>query len=69
MKRTTVRIAAAGDVHCAPQRRDDVRASFAAVAEDADLILLAGDLTTYGEPVDAEILAEATTGTRTGPRS
>jgi uncharacterized protein len=59
VKRTTVRIAAAGDVHCAPVRRDEVRASFAAVAENADLILLAGDLTTYGEPADAQVLAEA----------
>lgn len=36
-----------------------MRASFAAIAENADAILLAGDLTTYGEPVDAVILAEA----------
>jgi Icc-related predicted phosphoesterase len=59
VKRATVRIAAAGDVHCSPERRDEIAATFAKVGQDADLILLAGDLTTYGEPVEAEVLAEA----------
>jgi Icc-related predicted phosphoesterase len=59
VKRATVRIAAAGDVHCSPQRREEISASFAAVSECADAILLAGDLTTYGEPLDAEVLADA----------
>jgi uncharacterized protein len=54
-----VRIAAAGDVHCSPDRRREVEHSFAAIAEQADLVLLAGDLTTRGEPEEGAVLAEA----------
>ena len=35
---------------------------FAAVAEDADLVLLAGDLTTHGLPEQADVLAAACVG-------
>jgi Icc-related predicted phosphoesterase len=59
MKRARIRIAAAGDVHCAPERRAEIQASFAAIADKADIILLAGDLTTSGEPEEAAILAAA----------
>jgi uncharacterized protein len=55
-----IRIAAAGDVHYgAAGDRDRARASFAALAGRVDLVLLAGDLTTHGEPEQAAILAEA----------
>jgi len=55
-----VRIAAAGDVHCGPATdREALRASFADVAGRADVILLAGDLTTHGEPENVEALVEA----------
>jgi uncharacterized protein len=54
-----VRIAAAGDVHCSPERRHEIEESFARIAEQADLVLLAGDLTTGGEPDDGAVLAEA----------
>jgi Icc-related predicted phosphoesterase len=59
MADTTVRIAAAGDVHCAPENRDATIAAFAALAGAVDLVLLAGDLTTHGEPDQAAVLAEA----------
>jgi uncharacterized protein len=62
MKRANVRIAAAGDIHCTPERRPEIEASFAGLAGEADLVLLAGDLTTYGEPEEAAILAEACRG-------
>jgi Icc-related predicted phosphoesterase len=52
-----IRIAAAGDIHCSPESRGRVEAAFAAVA-DVDLILLAGDLTTHGEPEQAAVLAD-----------
>ena len=39
--------------------RDRGQAAFAALAGQADLVLLAGDLTTHGEPEQAAILAEA----------
>ena len=55
----SVRIAAAADIHCAPERRDEVIESFAWLEGRADLALLAGDLTTYGEPEQAEVLAAA----------
>jgi Icc-related predicted phosphoesterase len=41
---TTVRVAAAGDIHCRESRRDEVLAAFADISGRADLILLAGDL-------------------------
>jgi len=62
MKRANLRIAAAGDIHCTPERRTEIEASFAGLAGEADLVLLAGDLTTYGEPEEAAILAEACRG-------
>jgi uncharacterized protein len=60
-----VRVAAAGDVHCSPETRDAVLTAFDAIDGDVDLVLLAGDLTTHGEPEQAEILAEACRGMRT----
>jgi uncharacterized protein len=57
-----IRIAAAGDVHCSDENRDHVRDAFAAVAGEADLVLLAGDLTAFGHPEQAEVLADACRG-------
>jgi uncharacterized protein len=55
-----LRIAAAGDVHCGDATdRDALAAAFASAAERVDLILLAGDLTTHGQPEQAAILADA----------
>jgi Icc-related predicted phosphoesterase len=54
-----VRIAAAGDVHASEATRARIEEAFAAVEHDADLILLAGDLTTHGEPEQALVLADA----------
>jgi Icc-related predicted phosphoesterase len=56
---TTVRIAAAGDVHCHDANREHVLRAFAALEDRADIVLLAGDLTTHGEPAQAAMLAEA----------
>jgi Icc-related predicted phosphoesterase len=61
----TVRVAAAGDVHCAPENRDAVMTAFDAIEGQADVVLLAGDLTTHGEPEQAEVLAEACRGMET----
>jgi Icc-related predicted phosphoesterase len=54
-----VRIAAAGDVHASEATRERIADAFGAIERDADLVLLAGDLTTQGEPEQAEALAEA----------
>lgn len=53
-----IRIAAAGDVHIRDTNRDEVAEAFAALEGDADLVLVAGDLTTHGEPAQAELFAE-----------
>jgi Icc-related predicted phosphoesterase len=54
-----IRIAAAGDVHFAEGDGERARAAFAGLEGRADLVLLAGDLTTHGEPEQAAVLAEA----------
>jgi uncharacterized protein len=54
-----LRIAAAADLHCRPSHRSEIAAAFAQVAGSVDAILLAGDLTTHGEPEQAEVLADA----------
>jgi uncharacterized protein len=56
---TCLRIAAAGDIHCSEHHPDEVRRAFASLPQSADLVLLAGDLTTHGEPQQAQVLAEA----------
>lgn len=55
-----IRIAAAGDIHCAEEERTRLQSAFADADRQADLILLAGDLTTYGEPEQGAVLADVT---------
>jgi uncharacterized protein len=55
----TIRIAAAGDVHCRESLRAEVAEAFANLEGNADMVLLAGDLTTCGEPSEAQVLAAA----------
>ena len=57
-----IRIAAAGDIHTSPTSRADTAAAFAAVADRADLVLLAGDLTQHGQVDEAEVVADACRG-------
>ncbi len=57
-----MRIAAAGDVHCHEGIREATAQAFAGLDERADLLLLAGDLTTHGEPEQAAVLADACRG-------
>jgi uncharacterized protein len=60
-----LKIAAAGDVHCSPENRDAVLTAFDAIEGEVDAVLLAGDLTTHGEPEQAAVLAEACRGMET----
>jgi uncharacterized protein len=53
-----IRIAAAGDVHASEAVRERVEAAFARL-DEVDLVLLAGDLTTHGEPDQAVVIADA----------
>src|SRR3954470_4444913 len=61
----TIRVAAAGDVHCSDANRDEIAAAFREVDGTVDLILLAGDLTTHGEPEQGAVLADACRGLTT----
>ena len=55
-----IRIAAAGDVHFGREGdRERAERAFGGLEGRADLVLLAGDLTTHGEPEQAAILADA----------
>jgi Icc-related predicted phosphoesterase len=57
--RKCLRIAAAGDLHCSESRADEVREAVSGIGGTADLVLLAGDLTTQGEPEQGRVLADA----------
>jgi Icc-related predicted phosphoesterase len=57
-----IRVAAAGDVHCDEENREELELAFRRVDGDVDAILLAGDLTTYGELEQGELLAEICRG-------
>jgi Icc-related predicted phosphoesterase len=55
----TIRVAAAGDIHAGPADGDRVREAFARVEEQADVILLAGDLTQHGQLDEVCVVADA----------
>jgi Icc-related predicted phosphoesterase len=55
----TLRVAAAGDVHAGEPLRERLTRVFGDIDAEADLILLAGDLTTHGLPEQAAVLADA----------
>jgi Icc-related predicted phosphoesterase len=55
-----IKVAAAGDIHCSEEERVRLQKAFAAADRQADIILLAGDLTTYGEPEQGAVLADVT---------
>lgn len=59
---TTIRVAAAGDIHAGEPLRDRLTRAFSTVVEECDLVLLAGDLTTHGLPEQAAVLADACGG-------
>ena len=55
----SIRVAAAGDVHADSSRRADLEAAFTSLRGRADVVLLAGDLTTHGRPEEAQVTADA----------
>lgn len=59
MPPTELRIAAVGDIHCRQPIRDRVIAAFEDLEGEADLALIAGDLTSLGTVAEAQILAAA----------
>ena len=64
MSRDVVRVAAVGDLHCAKTSQGAFQTLFARISEAADLLLLPGDLTDYGLPEEASILAKELTALR-----
>src|SRR5688572_17627986 len=54
-----IRIAASGDLHASEEHRERINHTFAELADRAELVLLAGDLTTHGVPEEADVLAGA----------
>lgn len=54
----SLKIAAAGDVHATVDHGATLREAFERAAVEADVIMLAGDLTADGEPLEAEVLAD-----------
>jgi Icc-related predicted phosphoesterase len=59
---TTIRVAAAGDIHAGASDGDRVREAFERVAHQADLVLLAGDLTQHGQVDEVCAVADACRG-------
>lgn len=57
MSASVVRVAAVGDLHCTRTAQGLLQPLFARMAEAADLLLLAGDLTDFGTPEEARVLA------------
>ena len=57
MAKDLVRVAALGDLHCTRTSQGAFQVLFAQLAEAADLVLLAGDLTDHGLPDEARVLA------------
>jgi Icc-related predicted phosphoesterase len=56
-----VRVAAIGDVHCTKTSQGVLQPLFQQINERADILLLCGDLTDYGLPEEAEVLAKELT--------
>jgi len=57
MGKDVVRVAAVGDLHCTRASQGAFQPLFAQIADSADLLLLAGDLTDHGLPEEARVLA------------
>jgi Icc-related predicted phosphoesterase len=53
----TLRLAAIGDLHVTETSHDRYRAMFEEISDAADVLVLAGDLTNFGKPAEADILA------------
>jgi Icc-related predicted phosphoesterase len=51
-----MRIAATADLHFSPQRHTAIGEQLGRVRDEADLLILAGDLTNYGQPAEMEQL-------------
>jgi Icc-related predicted phosphoesterase len=64
MAGNVIRVAALGDLHCTKNSQGVFQPLFAKVADAADVVLIAGDLTDYGLPEEARVLAKELSGIR-----
>ena len=64
MAGVVVRVAAVGDLHCTRTSHNAFQALFSRIAESAEVLLIAGDLTDYGLPEEARVLAKELAGVR-----
>lgn len=64
MAGTVVRVAAFADLHCTKTSQGAFQSLFARVSESADIAVIAGDLTDYGLPEEAAVLARELTALR-----
>jgi Icc-related predicted phosphoesterase len=64
MAGNVIRVAALGDLHCTKTSQGSFQPLFAKIAEAAEVVLLAGDLTDYGLPDEARVLARELSGLR-----
>ncbi|MGH9475504.1 MAG: metallophosphoesterase family protein [Terriglobales bacterium] len=51
-----MRIAAVADLHCGVADRERIRERLNSLPDDADVLLIGGDLTNYGRPEELEVL-------------
>jgi Icc-related predicted phosphoesterase len=56
-----VRVAAVGDVHCKKTSQGELQPLFQQISDSADVLLLCGDLTDFGLPEEAQVLAKELT--------
>jgi len=61
---SVVRVAALADLHCTRTSQGAFQTLFARVSESADIAVIAGDLTDYGLPEEAAVLAKEFTALR-----
>lgn len=57
MPTSVVRVAAIGDLHCTRTSQGAFAPLFARISEAAEVLVVAGDLTDYGHPDEARVLA------------
>lgn len=58
MRKETLRIAAVADIHCGRKSHGSFQTLFAQAGEEADILLICGDLTDYGLPEEARMLVK-----------
>lgn len=60
----SIRVAAIADLHCSKTSQGNFQTLFARIADSADVLVIAGDLTDYGLPEEARVLAKELTTLR-----